>query len=943
MENSNFKFIINNILNECVDEEYNKGIIYYQKNNIFSTMIAFSKEIAFINSKFSSENIDYKINCKIEKNGNFSFECGCGYHKKNIGLCSHAIGALLDVKNKYEFNVERENNILDELIVKNEKYDEIEKFGIFEYNDQMILKPLIKAKNNKSYKFFNFNPNEFVKAKTINPYFLSIKKISYTKVFDNKNLYLLSFSSLYDLQEKILFEKKELFWDTEVNFVFKVIGNKSTYSIKGIFKDENGEVLYKKYFNSRNDMAILDNNGYFRIIKNIQEPINLKKFNKFELKIEKEKFIEKYYIPLSKIGIKFDFEDSDIDISYLNPQLKLYIFKLENKFKVKLKIEYSNKEHSLNEIETNLKKRSLDILKYNSVNLNENGETYWSADKFVDFIENTMKNLPKNIKVLYSKDIKIIKNPKILFNTIKQKEWFETDIIYKNNSITNMLNTSKNKKYIVLKDGSIIQIPEKIKKLSKKIKMDKKINALNLFEFQEECVGDGLEFIEKLKNFETIKDYTNELNLKYELRGYQKKGYNFLRFLKEYNLNGILADDMGLGKTFQTIALLSTVKQQNLIIVPNSVLHNWINEINKFSNMSYTLYSGKDKIIDNSDIIITTYGTVRNSLDLLEKTFEYIVLDEAQYIKNSYTKTAKSVKKLRAKHKLALTGTPIENSILDIYSIFDFLMPNYLGTKKEFIELLKTEKGTQSIKDKIKPFIIRRTKEEVLKELPTKVEETVYVDMTEDQKDVYFSMLNTIKNTVNTNNKILLFEALTRLRQISLHPKLVLKEYKGKSGKFEELKNFIYKIINSNHKIIIFSQFVKMLKLIEEYLNLEEISYEIITGKTKNRNEIVDKYNNNANTKIMLVSLKAGGTGLNITSADYVIHFDPWWNPAVENQATDRAHRIGQTKKVFVYKYISKGSVEEKILKLKKEKKDLYGEFVKSTDFSKKDLEFLFN
>ena len=943
MESYNFKVIINNILNECIDEEYNKGIIHYQKNNILGTMVAFSKELIFINSKFVDETSDYKVTCKIEKSGNFSFECGCGYHKKNIGLCSHAIGTLLDVKNKYEFKVESSKSILDELIVKTKKFDEIEKFGIFEYNEQIILKPLAKAKNNKGYKLFNFNPNEFIKSKTMNPYLLNIKKISFTKVFDNKNLYLLSFSSLYEMQDEILFEKKEVFWDTPVEFVFKVIGNNSNYSIKGIFKDENGEVLYKKYFNSRNDMAILDNNGYFRLIKNIYEPLNLKKFKNFELKIKKEEFIEKYYIPLNKVGIQFDFEDSDIDISYLNPQLRLYIFKLENKFKVKLKIEYSNKEYSINEIEDSFKKRSLDVLKYNSITLNENGETYWSADKFVDFVENTMNKLSKDIKVLYSKSIKIIKNPKILFNTIKQREWFETDIVYENNSITDILDTSKNKKYIVLKDGSVVQIPEKIKKLFKKIKKDRKMSALSLLDIQEECVGDGLEFIERLKNFETIKDYTNELNLKYELRDYQKKGYNFLKFLREYNLNGILADDMGLGKTLQTIALLSTVKSQSLIVVPNSVLYNWTHEIKKFSNMSYTLYLGKNKSIDNSEIVITTYGTVRNSFKLLEKNFEYIVLDEAQYIKNSYTKTAKAVKKLKAKHKVALTGTPIENSIMDIYSIFDFLMPRYLGTKKEFIDLLKTEKGIQTVKNKIKPFIIRRTKEEVLKELPPKVEETIYVDMTEDQKEVYFSTLNTIKNTVNPENKILLFEALTRLRQISLHPKLVLKKYKGTSGKFEELKDFIYKIITSNHNVIIFSQFVEMLKIIEEYLSLEGINYEIITGKTKNRHEVVNKYNNNTNTKVMLISLKAGGTGLNITGADYVIHFDPWWNPAVENQATDRAHRIGQTKKVFVYKYISRGSIEEKILELKKEKSNLYGEFVKSTDFLKEDLEFLFS
>lgn len=438
-----------------------------------------------------------------------------------------------------------------------------------------------------------------------------------------------------------------------------------------------------------------------------------------------------------------------------------------------------------------------------------------------------------------------------------------------------------------------------------------------------------------------------------ELRDYQKKGFGWLWFLYEYGLNGILADDMGLGKTLQALTLLQKAKSKNkkspsLVICPTSVVFNWENEIQKFAPDLTTLkLSGAQRKesfdqIEDYDIVITSYALVRRDIEELKKhKFRYVILDESQNIKNPESITSKSVKQLVCSHKLALSGTPVENKLEELWSVFDFLMPGFLFDKAEFnhryvVPICEREDKSieKRLKSQIFPFILRRMKRDVAKDLPDKVENIAYCELTDEQKDFYMEVFDSTKEelfkSIEENglekSRMSIFSALLRLRQICCHPQLYDKHMqKGKidSGKFEKLKEMLMEIISENHRVLLFSQFVDMLDIIREWLIHKGIKFEYLTGATKDRQAAVERFNSQEDIPIFLISLKAGGTGLNLTGADYVIHYDPWWNPAVEDQATDRAYRIGQKKKVFVYRLITKGTVEEKIQKLKQVKRNL--------------------
>jgi len=437
-----------------------------------------------------------------------------------------------------------------------------------------------------------------------------------------------------------------------------------------------------------------------------------------------------------------------------------------------------------------------------------------------------------------------------------------------------------------------------------------------------------------------------------ELRDYQKKGFGWLWFLYQYGLNGILADDMGLGKTLQALCLIEKAKEKHgkkpcLVVCPTTIVFNWEAEIEKFSpKLKCLKIAGADrkslfKEIEDYDVVITSYALIRRDIEKLKKhEFRYIILDESQNIKNADSMTSQSVKKLNAQHKLALSGTPIENKLEELWSVFDFLMPGFLFDKSEFNYryvnpiMEREDKMTEKrLKTQIYPFILRRMKRDVAKDLPDKIENIAYCELTPEQKDFYMEVFDSTKEelfkSIEMNglekSRMSIFSALLRLRQICCHPKLYDKDYVKNvrhSGKFEQLKVMLEEIISEGHRILLFSQFVNMLDIIKDWLEREGVEYCYLTGATKNRQEEVEKFNS-SKIPVFLISLKAGGTGLNLTGADYVIHYDPWWNPAVEDQATDRAYRIGQTKKVFVYRLITKGTVEEKIQKLKQKKRSL--------------------
>jgi len=441
------------------------------------------------------------------------------------------------------------------------------------------------------------------------------------------------------------------------------------------------------------------------------------------------------------------------------------------------------------------------------------------------------------------------------------------------------------------------------------------------------------------------------------LRYYQKTGYKWLKTLDNYKFGGILADDMGLGKTVQMLSIVAGYVEQesqrrtSIVICPSSLTLNWQNEAQKFTNGLQTLVirgnaeERRELIqkIDNYDIIITSYDLLKRDIDVYKERkyqFRFAITDEAQYLKNSNTQNAKAVKEIMADTKYALTGTPIENSLAELWSIFDFIMPGYLFSYKKF----KTEYETPIVRENdaramkklkmlIEPFVLRRTKKQVLTELPEKTITVLNNQMKDEQEKIYLTYLAQAKQevaeTIQMNgierSHIQVLAALTRLRQICCHPSLFIKDYKDGSSKLDQCMEIINDAVESGHKILLFSGYTSMFDLIEKEFEKNNIKYFKLTGATKvdERIKMVDEFNENKDIKVFLISLKAGGTGLNLTGADMVIHYDPWWNASAENQATDRAYRIGQKNNVQVYKLITKNSIEEKIYELQQKKSQL--------------------
>ncbi|MBN2478706.1 MAG: SNF2 helicase associated domain-containing protein [Parachlamydiales bacterium] len=450
-------------------------------------------------------------------------------------------------------------------------------------------------------------------------------------------------------------------------------------------------------------------------------------------------------------------------------------------------------------------------------------------------------------------------------------------------------------------------------------------------------------------------------SIKANLRSYQIEGISWIERLRRMYLNGILADDMGLGKTLQAIVAIIQNQEKSaspsIVVCPTTLLYNWEEEIFKFSpNSNVVVVDGtpqqRKKIlsdIKDKDIVVTSYTLMQKDIEQYKKiNFSYAILDEAQHIKNRATRNAKSVKMLNSTHKLILTGTPIENSLDELWSLFDFLMPSFLSSYDRFSEqYLKTEGVTHKdniayLKRKVAPFILRRMKEDVLKDLPPVSEILYHCKLTENQKELYQSYAKSAKDELTKLVKkegfdkvqIHVLATLTRLKQICCHPAIFAKENVevGDSAKYEMLLELVQNLIEANHKTVIFSQYTKMLHIIKEDLNLRGINYSYLDGSSKNRLDIVKEFNSDNDKKIFLVSLKAGGTGLNITGADTVIHYDMWWNPAVENQATDRVHRIGQKKNVSSYKLVTVNTIEEKIIEMQNRKKGLVKKVVSCDD-----------
>lgn len=525
---------------------------------------------------------------------------------------------------------------------------------------------------------------------------------------------------------------------------------------------------------------------------------------------------------------------------------------------------------------------------------------------------------------------------------VDSNEYREIFSSYKNN---NRLYRMKNGAYLDLKDNDLEQAFKLIDILNiyndfdnMKIPNNKAIYLEKLIEDEDLSFVNGSKYVSNVvKKFDKVKSKNYEVpkDLNATLRDYQVSGFEFFKTLSDYQFGGILADEMGLGKTIQTIAfLLSNKDKKSIVITPTALIYNWKNELEKFAptlkvGLLHAAKSEREKIldnIDNYDVILTTYTTYKNDIDKYKNiNFDYCIIDEAQNIKNPDAIITKAIKNVNAKVRFALTGTPIENNLMELWSIFDFIMPGYLYNKSKFKSIfVNNDKNIIELKNLIKPFILRRTKKEVITELPDKIEQKIIIDLEKEHKRAYKGYVNLITRKIKENNQdnITVFSYLTKLRQLCLSPELMVKNYQGKNSKLDVLINIIND--SSDEKILVFSQFTKVLEVIGKRLNEENISYSYLDGKTsaKDRVKLVEEFNTN-NNKVFLISLKAGGTGLNLTSANIVVHFDPWWNPAVEDQASDRAHRIGQKNVVNVIKLIAKGTAEERVINLQETKKEL--------------------
>jgi SNF2 family DNA or RNA helicase len=478
----------------------------------------------------------------------------------------------------------------------------------------------------------------------------------------------------------------------------------------------------------------------------------------------------------------------------------------------------------------------------------------------------------------------------------------------------------------------------------------------------------------ELRNFTGVQAVEQPAGFQGQLRDYQREGLGWMEFLRRFSFGGCLADDMGVGKTAQVLALLEKRREAraggervppSLVVVPRSLIFNWKEEAERFTPqlrvLDYTGLERNRKAFPHHDVILTTYGTLRRDIPRLKDfRFDYLVLDEAQAVKNSSSEGAKAVRLLRGDHRLALSGTPVENHLGELWSLFEFLNPGMLGAAS-VLKLTAAagrnpdEETRQLLAQALRPFILRRTKEQVARELPARSEQTVYCELKPEQRKLYNelrdhyrqALLGRIATEGLAKSKIMVLEALLRLRQAACHPALIEpKRAAEPSAKLETLIEQLAEVLDGGHKALVFSQFTKLLALVRQCLDEREITYEYLDGRTRDRQARVKRFQIDPECRLFLISLKAGGLGLNLTAADYVFLLDPWWNPAVEAQAVDRAHRIGQTRHVFAYRLIARDTVEEKVLELQKTKRDLATAIIGADnslirDLKREDLELL--
>ena len=826
------------------------------------------------------------------------------------------------------------------------------------------------AYNNREY-YFNKESRKLI----------SFIELAYSRLY-RSDPYLIptknNLDELFSIVDTIHVESslftKELHVIKGLPFSFKIVKEKDTHILK---IDSDLSTLT----NLCSDYSyLIDKDGIYKL--NEVESILAKNIleegaDSFIFSSKEFKEFKDYLIPNIKDKVSLDKSVDDLVI-VKTPSVKLYFDILELYIECKIifnysdiEVNYLDKEDS-DVIRDKEFERSvfLDIAKYGF----DSELKLYDIDEVGYFLENGLEELISNYEVFTSEKFKntnLIKkvNGSTSFSIGKDNILnyeFKLDNVSPSELDDIFASLKSKKKYYKLKSGDILDLLDpsikELEELREDLELDEekgeipKFRALYLDSLKSKnkfIKTNSLfdEFVEKFKEYKNASvSFTKDEDKL--LRPYQKDGVKWLYNLYKCGLGGILADEMGLGKSLQTIIFIKRVLEEDnnakiLIVTPTALVYNWDNEFRKFSgDIKRNIFVGlkRDRHarlkISDSNVYITSYGLLREDLDLYkELNFKVMIIDEAQNIKNPTALLTRSVKSINSEIKLALTGTPIENSILELWSIFDYAMPGFLANKTKFKEKYcigkdfddDTNLVLSKLREQVSPFILRRKKNEVLKDLPDKIENNIYIDLSDEEKKIYAALVKETKEEMEelvsdgfSKNKMQILTLLTRLRQVCIDPKIIFDNFNKTSSKIEHLIDVVKEVVSNGHKILLFTSFRTALNIVKDNLTKEGITSYVIDGSvsSKKRQELVDKFNSD-DTNIFLIMLKSGGTGLNLTSADIVIHLDLWWNPQAENQATDRAHRIGQKNTVEVIKLITKGTIEEKILDLQEKKKIL--------------------
>lgn len=969
-ESVDFDLLKRKMINNKFSLSYRNGEKLFKENKVEIIDVREIEDISYIYGRVTDDRKVYSTFIKSDsKRRILKLSCNCEIHEESRKsgssfACSHLIATILQLTkkiNRYERD-SKDDIEISVLLEESYKKDYLYDISLF-IKDKSRIRISTKADleyyilNDKaiySFKRVSYSKTDKALIKMLSKLNMKIKDEDLREV-----LFLCRYKKVQAKIKSMQYNTDIIMKDMPLRFTLKLEQNR----IKLQRRKDNIIALNKEktafIFNEEIYIPPFKQCRGFSLIYSILK-------DKYHTYVNRSS-LKKVIGVLSEIG-ELSLSDEVKNILTEEEVLDLYFYKEDGN----IYCEFLNKE---NYIKTSAKFKSVEEILFMHGFTKQNERYLFTRDD-----EELLKLLKTELVQLCNiKSSKSLGNLNIIssnkFKGKIKKEYkdlfFELDLLDNNDEIVKAIESfRKGEKFYRFKNYSFLDFTnEDIREYMRFLSfIDYKGEDLKISEEYEDFYfeeGEKLDFIGLINRDKEEGEMITPTGLKVQLRDYQLAGVNWIQNKKNNGLFGVLADEMGLGKTIQTISFLMLNKgQKSMIIVPTSLIYNWVSEFKKFApKLKIACIHGdkkkREKLINSIsdyDVVLTSYGTINMDIDLYSDIkFDNLILDEGQTIKNLKSKITTNVKKIEADFKLVLTGTPIENNLMELWSIFDFLKSGYLFSENEFKrKFLKSgESEIKYLRLLIKQFILRRTKKDVLSELPDKNLQTVYVTMDDEQKKIYKDSISTFrKEAKSLNDAISILALLTKLREIALDPHLIYKDYEGKSAKTEKLLEIIKESVKEKKKILVFSQFTGMLDIIKNKMDEAKIKYYYLDGSTKasERVNLCNEFNKKKRTKVFLISLKAGGTGLNLTSAEKVIHIDPWWNPAVENQATDRAHRIGQKNEVDVIKLITKGTIEEKIMILKEEKSKMISELlddevdinVRNT-LTKEEIEYLLN